>query len=91
MASATSPSKSSRKKAKAAPAKKLAYEMTDEELHIEADGEVKRQLVPKRPEPKEKIDPAKVKKLLENLKRPTPEQLLSDYDRSITKSYEEHV
>ena len=65
--------------------------MIDEELHIEVDGEVKRQLAPKRPEPKEKIDPAKMKKLLENLKRPTPEKLLSDYGRSITKSHEEHV
>ena len=64
-ASATAPSKSSKKKAKAAPAKKLAYNMTDEELRIQVDADVKRQLAPKRPKPKEEIDPVKVKKLLE--------------------------
>ena len=78
------------KKVKAALAKKLAYEKTDEEIDIDVNADVKHKLAPKRLEPKEKIDPAKVKKLLENLKR-APEQLLSDYDRSITKSHEEHV
>ena len=85
-ASATAPRKSSTKKAKkATPAKKLAYEMTDEELAREVDADVKRQLAPKRPEPVEKIDPAKLKKYLENLRRPTAEETLPDYDRSIIK------
>ena len=84
--------KSSTNKAKkAAPAKKLAYDMTDEELDAEVDANVKRQLAPKRPEPVEKIDPATVKKCLENLRRPTAEEVLPDYDHSIMKSRESHV
>ena len=64
--SATAPRKSSTKKAeKVAPAKKLAYDMTDEELNATVDMDVKRQLAPKWPEPVEKIDPSKVKKSLE--------------------------
>ena len=47
----------------------------------------------KQPEPKfeDLIDPAKKKRLLENLRRPTAEEVLPDYDRAITKSHEEHV
>ena len=62
--------------------------MTDEELRIEVDADVRRQLAPKRPEPVEKIDPAKLKKSLENLRRPTVEEKLH---RSIMKSRESQV
>ena len=65
--------------------------MTDDELDREVDTDVKRQLAPKRPEPVEKIDPAKLKKCLENLRRPTAEEKLPDYDRSIMKSRESQV
>ena len=52
---------------------------------------MKRQLALKWLDPVEKIDPAKVKKLLENLRRPTAEEKLPDYDRSIMKSRESQV
>ena len=69
---------------------KLSYEKTREELDASMREDVKRQLAPKRPPPELQIDPVKKKRFLENLKRPPP-VLLSDYDRSITKSHEETV
>jgi hypothetical protein len=65
--------------------------MTDEETKKVMDADVKRQLAPKRPDPKEKLDPAIAEHCIENLTRPPPPPLLSDYDRSIVKSYREHV
>jgi hypothetical protein len=78
-----------RNNVKEAPAN-LPYELTDEELKKQVDADVKRQLAPKQPEPKEKIDPTKAKQFLKNLTRPPP-SLPSNYDRSIMKSHKEHV
>ena len=66
--------------------------MTEEESAAAMKADVQRQLAPKRPQPEPVIyiDPVKAKRLLQNLKRPPPD-LLSDYDRSITKSHEETV
>ena len=79
----------SRKKAKEALAK-LPYEMTDEETKLVVAADVKCQLAPKRPEPKEKIDPKVVKHFVGLLERPPPSPP-SDYDRSIIKSHNENV
>jgi len=48
--------------------------------------EVKAHFAPKRPTPKEKIDPKIARRTLKNLEKPLP-KLLSDYDRAIVKSY----
>ena len=84
-ASATTRSKSSNKKVKAAPSK-LSYEKTQEELELLVKEDVARQLAPKRPPPEPKLDPVKVRRTLENLRRPTAEETIPDYDRSIIKS-----
>ena len=52
-----------------APAK-LPYDLTDEELKEKVDADVKRQLAPKRPEPKEIIPEETVKKFVRNLSGP---------------------
>jgi len=59
--------------------------MTDEELRIEVAADVKRQLAPKRPAPKQFIPPGKIKHFVET--RPMPEHLPSDYARSIVGSH----
>jgi hypothetical protein len=61
--------------------------MTEEETKEIVAADVKRQLAPTRPDPTEKIDPVKARRLLENLTKPPPPPLLSNYDRSIVKSY----
>jgi hypothetical protein len=61
--------------------------MTDEETKEIVAADVKRQLAPKRPSPKKKIDPVKGRRCLDALERPPPCPPLSDYDRSIQKSH----
>ena len=60
-----------RNKAKEAPAK-LPYDMTDAELKSHVDGDVKRQLAPVRPQPKEKIDLKIRQHFVDLLERPSP-------------------
>ena len=67
--------------------------MTEVETRDQVESEVKSHFTKKQPEPEpeELIDPAKKKKLLENMRQPTDEEVLSDYNLSNTKSHEEHV
>ena len=61
--------------------------MTIEELKEVSDAEVKAFFARKKqPEPKEDLDPEKVKKMLKTLHQPEP-RLSSDYDRSIIMSH----
>jgi len=46
---------------------------------------------PKKPEPKEPVDPAGKKFFLGIMCQPKQKELLSDYDRSITKSWEKKI
>jgi hypothetical protein len=48
--------------------------------------EVKAHFAPKRPPPKERMDPEIARRTLKNLEKPSP-KLLSDYDREIVKSF----
>jgi hypothetical protein len=50
---------------------------------------VKRQFAPKHPDPKEKIDPVKANRCLDNLARPTPPSPLSHYGHCIVKTFDE--
>ena len=61
--------------------------MTVEQNKAFVDADVKRQLAPKRPEPRLIIDPEKAKRTLDALQRPPPPPLLDDYDRSIVTSH----
>jgi hypothetical protein len=71
-----------------APAK-LPYERTDEENKDIMAAEVKAHFEPKRPPPKEIIDPVKVKRSLDALRRPPPPPPQSHYDRCIEKTFDE--
>ena len=62
--------------------------MTDEELTAHVQKEVHDHFKPKKPEPKEPVDPAGKKFFLGIMCQPKQKELLSDYDRSITKSWE---
>ena len=75
-----------KKKEKPAP-EKSGYEMTPEELDAWVQEDVRKQLKPKKPPPKEPVDPAAKKFYLSMMCQPKP-PLMSDYDRSITKSWE---
>jgi len=69
------------------PKKKLAYELTPEELTEEVDREVKEHFKPKIPEERVPVDPqiaAKVYKCMNN--PPAPIQLPSDFDRTLIKA-----
>jgi len=70
-----------KKKEKQKP-EKSGYEMTDEELTAWVQ-DVRKQLKPKKPPPKEPVDPAVKKFFLSMMTQPKP-PLMSDYDRSIT-------
>ena len=61
--------------------------MTEEELTAWVQKDVHEQLKPKKPQPKEPVDPAAKKFYLSMMCQPKP-PLMSDYDRSITKSWE---
>ena len=69
------------------PLPKRAYDLTEEELDEEVRSEVKRQLGPKQPPPKETIPPEKVKKFLKNISSGKAQEpkLPDDYERTIRK------
>ena len=66
---------------------KSGYEMTLEELDAWVQEDVRKQLKPTKPSPKEPVDPAAKKFYLSMMCQPKP-PLMSDYDRSITKSWD---
>ena len=83
--------KQKRVKKKIGPKKKLAYELTPEELTEEVDREVKEKLKPKVPEKRVPVDPevaAKVYACLNNLLG--PKKLSSDYDRTLIKAHQQN-
>ena len=57
--------------------------MTDEELSAWVQEDVRKQLKPKEP-----VDPAAKKFFLSMMCQPKQKELMLDYDRSITKSWE---
>jgi hypothetical protein len=65
----------------------LPYEMSEEDNKKIMDSHEKAHFAPKRPPQKEKIDPVKDKRTLDNLRRPPPPPPLSNYDRTIQKTY----
>ena len=82
------PKKTQRKeKDKPAP-EKLACEMTLEELTAHGQKKVDDHFRPKKLEPKEPVDTAGKKFFLDIMCEPRKKECLSNYDRSITKSYE---
>ena len=76
------------------PLPKRSYDLTQEELDAAVQADVKRQIGPKRPPPKEIIPAEKVDRCLKNLRREPPQlpDLPDDYDRCIKKiiSEEQH-
>ena len=77
------PKKTQERKKKEKPApEKSGYEMTSEELDAWVQEDVRKQLKPKEP-----VDPGAKKFYLSMMCQPKP-ALMSDYDRSITKSWE---
>lgn len=64
--------------------------MTDVELDRVVAADVKRQLTPKKPEPKEKLPEETVVRFVKNLSDREP-KLPSDYERCISKSYSEQM
>ena len=60
--------------------------MTDEELTAWVQEDVRKKLKPKKPPPKEPVDPTVKKFFLSMMCQPKQKELMSDYDRSITKS-----
>lgn len=64
--------------------------MTKEELDVWVKEDVSRQLAPKRSQ-KVPLDPVLVERTLRNLTRPTAEQILPDYDRTIIKARDAQV
>ena len=62
--------------------------MTPEELQAHIDKEVCDHFKPKKPEPKVPVDPATKKFFLSMMCQTKEIEPLSDYDRSITKSWE---
>ena len=82
------PKKTQERKRKEKPVpEKSGYEMTPEELTAWVQEDVRKKLKPKKPPPKEPVDPAAKKFFLAMMCQPKP-PLMSDYDRSITKSRE---
>lgn len=69
---------------------KLPYEYTVKENTKIMAAYTKEQLAPKRPPPKEKLDPVKVKRCLDALQKPltVPLPLPSHYERTIANTYE---
>ena len=62
--------------------------MTDEELTAYVQKELDDHFKPKKPEPKEPVDPTGKKFFLGIMCQPKEKETLSDYDRSIMKFYE---
>ena len=76
-----------RKKKENPVPEKSGYEMTPEELTAWVQEDMHKQLKPKKPPPKEPVDPVGKKFYLSIMCPPKP-PLMSDYNRSITKSWE---
>ena len=81
------PKKTQERKKKEPSLEKSGYEMTDEELTAWVQEDMRMQLKPKKPPPKEPVDPIVKKFFLSMICQPKP-PLMSDYDCSITKSWE---
>ena len=62
--------------------------MINNELHAHVRKEVTNQVTPRKSELKQPIDPARKKFFLGIMCQPSEKETLSDYDHSITKSYE---
>ena len=62
--------------------------MTAKELTTHVEKEVRDHFKPKKPEPKELVDPTGKKFFLSFMCQLKQKELLLDYDRSITKSWE---
>ena len=62
--------------------------MTDDELHAVVKKQATDHFVPKKPEPKQPVDPAGKKFFLGIMCQPKQKETLSDYHHSITNSYE---
>jgi hypothetical protein len=75
------------KKKEKPPPPKLAYGTTDEELKEHVRKKVLEQFTLRKPEPKQPVDPAGQKFFI-GICQPKEKERLSDYDRSITKSYQ---
>jgi hypothetical protein len=76
-----------KKKGKPEP-EKLGCDMISEELQAHVDKEVHDHFKPKKPEPKIPLDPTANKFFLAMMCQSKKKQPLSDYDSSITKSWE---
>lgn len=74
------------KKKEKPPPPKLAYEMTDEELAESVRQYNKEFFAPRKPEPKQPMDPA-AKKFFVSQMKPVQKAKDSDYERQIKKSY----
>ena len=71
------------------PLEKLPYERTEQENEDICRAQVRDHFAKKTPPPKEKLDPVKVKRTIDALKRPPPPPPQSNYDRIIQKTYDE--
>ncbi|XP_025813176.1 anther-specific proline-rich protein APG-like [Panicum hallii] len=74
------------KKKEKPPPPKLAYEKTGEELGEQVSKEVRDHFAPRKPKPKGPVDPAGQKFFI-GICQLREKERLSDYDRSIIKSY----
>ena len=74
------------KKKEKPPPPKLAYEKTQEELEESVSQYCKEFFAPRKPEPKQPVDPA-AKKFFVSQMKPVKKQRDSDYERQIKKSY----
>jgi hypothetical protein len=67
----------------------LPYERTDKENEDICAAEVRDFFAKKPPPPKEKLDPVKVKRTIDALKRPPPPPPDSNYVHCLKKTYED--
>ena len=82
--------KQKRVEKKIGPKKKLAYELTQEELDEEVDREVKEHFKPKVPEKRVPVDREIAVKVYSCLNNPPgPKQLPSDFDRTLIKAHQQ--
>ena len=70
------------------PLPKRPYDLTPEELEESVRAHNREQLAPKRPPPREKLDPEKVERFVKNFRNPRPKSppLANDYDRVLLKT-----
>jgi hypothetical protein len=78
------------KKKEKSPRPKLAYEITQEELNEHVRKEVREQFALRKLEPKQPVDPAGQKFFI-TMCQLSKKETLSDYNHSITKSYQRRV